>query len=363
MTCGTSEDLPHALGPPSGFPQEVVHAQRTCGSSLFLAAWTRGGDTRRVRGQRTGVSRRAESPASVCLTAAHGLAYAGTQDDARLAATALDVAVVQFEHVFGRRLPPGLLILSTTFSGDDAQRFAQTHGLGFAQSWLSPADTRAQVETVARRAMPDADAARIEGIVTQIEVQHLDTLRHELGHAQYRAAFWPDAARSPEIYGTPAPDWLDEASAVLLESDASRAARERHFFEAKRQSSPAIRPLAEFLTMAHPMTAQRRAMLQAQGGAQTASGVQVMTMRGPDADAAGMFYSQSLLFAEFLINTSPEPYILGTISAAAASGVNFTDWLADSGAQHGLPADVHALQAAWDAWCEARGTAASDPAG
>ena len=171
----------------------------------------------------------AEPPASFCLTTAHGLAYAGTQDDARLAATALDEAVVRFEHVFGRRLPPGLLVLSATFSGEDAQRFAQSHGLGFPQSWLSPADKRAQVETVMRRATPDADASRVAAVVSQIEAQHVDTVRHELGHAQYRAAFWPDTAPSQEVYGTPAPDWLDEASAVLLEGDASRAARERHF--------------------------------------------------------------------------------------------------------------------------------------
>lgn len=300
----------------------------------------------------------AEPPAAVCVAAAHGLAYADTRDDSRLAATALDSAVVQFEHVFGRRLTPGLLVLSSTFSGDDAQRFAKAHGLEFAQSWLSPADKRAQIEAVMRRATPDADAARIDSVASRIEAQHLDTLRHELGHAQYRAAFWPDAARSPDTYGTPAPDWLDEASAVLLEGDTSRAARERHFFQAWRQSSPAIRPLAEFLGMAHPVTAQQRALLQAQGGAQTASGVQVMTMQGAAADAAGMFYSQSLLFAEFLVDASPAPHTLGTISAAAAAGVDFTDWLADSGPQHGLPTDVSALQAAWDAWLEAR-----DPAG
>lgn len=131
----------------------------------------------------------ANVPAGVCVATTHGLAYAATQDDARLAATALDDAAVQFENVFGRALPRGLLVLSSTFSGDDAERFAQTHSLGFSQSWLSPADKRAQVETVMRRAMPDADETRIEGVLAQIEAQHVDMLRHELGHAQYRAAF------------------------------------------------------------------------------------------------------------------------------------------------------------------------------
>lgn len=305
----------------------------------------------------------AEPPAAVCLVAAHGLAYADTRDDARLAAAALDTATAHFAETFGRSLPPGLLVLSATFSGDEAWRFAQAHGLGFAQSWLSPADKRAQVETVMRRATPDLDAARIENVLSQVTAQHVDTLRHELGHAQYRAAFWPDAASSPDVYGTPAPDWLDEASAVSMEGSPGRTSRERQFIEAWRQRSPAIRPLAEFLTMAHPVTAQRRASLQAQGGTQTASGVQVMTMRGPDADASAMFYAQSLLFADFLIDASPDPHVLGTISAALADGVDFGDWLADHGARHGLPTDVTALQLAWDSWCDARATAASGSAG
>lgn len=305
----------------------------------------------------------ADPPAEVCVATTHGLAYAATPDDARSAATALDAAAVQFGNVFGQALPAGLLVLSSTFSGDDAQRFAQAHGLGFSQSWLSSADKRTQVEMVMRRAMPDADTARIESVVAQVEGQHVAMLRHELGHAQYRAAFWPHAERSEDEYGTPAPDWLDEASAVLMEGEPGRAARRDQFFEAWRQSSPAIRPLAEFLTMAHPMTAQRRAQLQARGGSQTASGVQVMTASGPDALASGMFYSQSLLFAEFLIDASSDPRILGTISAAVAGGVDFDTWLAGVGPQHGLPTDVAALQAAWDLWCEARGTVASGPAG
>lgn len=305
----------------------------------------------------------AEPPAEVCVATTHGLAYAATRDDARLAATALDAAAVQFENIFGRTLPSGVLVLSATFSGDDAEQFAQSHGLGFAQSWLSPADKRAQIEIVIRRTTPDADAARIETTLSQVEAQHVDSLRHELGHAQYRAAFWPHSARSPDEYGTPAPDWLDEASAVLMEGGPGRTSRERHFLEAWRQSSPAIRPLAEFLTMAHPVTAQKRALMQAQGGTQTASGVQVMTMRGPDAEASGMFYSQSLLFADFLIDASSDPHILGTISNAVASGVEFADWLADNGVQHGLPTDVATLQAAWNTWCDARGTAAPDAAG
>ena len=305
----------------------------------------------------------ADPPGAVCVAATHGLAYAGRQDDAELAAAALDVVAARFQQVFGRPPASGVLVLSSTFATEDGERFAQTHGLEFSQSWLSPGDKRAQVETAIRRAMPDAGPDRIEAIVSQVEARHVDTLRHELGHAQYRAAFWPHAQPDLAQYGTPAPDWLDEASAVLMEDEPGRAARERHFIDARRQSSPAIRPLAEFLAMAHPMTAARRAQLEAEAGTRTTSGIQVMVASGPDAPAMGMFYAQSLLFSDFLLDASGDPTILGTISTALADGVGFADWLADSGALHGLPADISTLQAAWDNWCETRDGAVVDPAG
>ncbi|MEN5115965.1 hypothetical protein ABE488_01320 [Luteimonas sp. TWI662] len=184
----------------------------------------------------------------------------------------------------------------------------------------------------------------------------------ELGHAQYRAAYWPDAEPVDGQYGTPAPDWLDEAAAVRMEGQAARAQYERSFFAALRTASPAILPLAQFLTQTHPVVAQRQALMQS-SRVQTQSGIQVMTMSGDGALSASLFYAQSMLFADFLEQTSRKPHILGTISEAIAGGVDFESWLADTGAAHGLPSDIAALQTAWDTWCTTHPGGAHAPAG
>lgn len=301
-------------------------------------------------------------PAPVCLATAHGLAYADTQADAQMAAEAIEGAVTQFIAAFGRALPPGMLVLSSTFEGDQATRFARDHSLGFWQVWLSPADKRAQVEAVMRRTDPNPDANRVAKVLGHLQAQHLNTLRHELGHAQYRAAYWPNAESVDGQYGTPAPDWLDEAAAVRMEGEAARTQYEHSFFAALRTASPAILPLAQFLAQTHPVVAQRQALMQS-SGVQTQSGIQVMTMSGDGALAAGLFYAQSMLFADFLEQTSRQPHILGTISEAIAAGADFESWLADTGAAHGLPSDIAALQTAWDAWCTAHPGGAHAPAG
>ncbi|KLI99098.1 hypothetical protein WQ56_13195 [Luteimonas sp. FCS-9] len=291
-----------------------------------------------------------------------GLAYADTEADAQMAAEAIQSAATQFSSAFGRALAPGMLVLSATFDDEQAQRFARDHNLGFWQVWLSPADKRAQVETVMRRANPNPDADRVAQVLGHLQAQHLNTLRHELGHAQYRAAYWPDAESVDGQYGTPAPDWLEEAAAVRMEGDAARAQYERNFFAALRTESPAVLPLAQFLAHTHPVVAQRQALMQS-SGVQTPSGIQVMTMSGDGARAASLFYSQSMLFADFLDQTSIQPHILGAISDAIAAGADFESWLADTGAVYGLPGDIAALQTAWDAWCTARAGGAHEAAG
>ncbi|UNK43378.1 hypothetical protein MNO14_04640 [Luteimonas sp. S4-F44] len=304
----------------------------------------------------------AAPPAPVCLATAHGLAYADTQADAQMAAEAIESATAQFRGTFGRTLPPGMLVLSSTFDGDQAKRFARDHNLGFWQVWLSPADKRAQVEAVMRRANPNPDADRVAQVLGHLQAQHLNALRHELGHAQYRAAYWADAESVDGQYGTPAPDWLDEAAAVRMEGQAARAQYEHSFFTALRTASPAILPLAQFLAQTHPIVAQRQALMQS-SGVQTPSGIQVMTMSGDGALAAGLFYAQSMLFADFLEQSSPQPHILGAISEAIAAGADFESWLADTGAAYGLPGDIAGLQTAWDAWCMAHPGGAHAPAG
>lgn len=305
----------------------------------------------------TACSAVSDAPALTCRTTAHGWAYADRDEDAQQAASALESAAATFEQYFSRKAPAGALVLSTTFDRAAADRFSETHGLGYALSWLPPEAKRAKVEQMMRRAMPDADEDKIQRTLDQLDRHHEDTLRHELGHALYGAAFWPNVETAPaERYGSPAPDWLDESAALLMEGAGLRQQRESAFLDALRQQSRHIAPLEDFIAMDHPLTAQTKDRLMAQGGQQTQSGIQVMVMASTGDDAArfAVFYGQSLAFADFLIDTSQDPRILGTISTAVAEGADFNDWLADAGPRHGLPGALPALQSAWDAWYQDR---------
>ncbi|MGY0632586.1 hypothetical protein [Luteimonas sp. A478] len=306
----------------------------------------------------------ADPPATVCRAAVHGWAYAPDEASAARAAEALDAAASDFQRHLGRIPPRGALVLSKSFDQEASTRFSEEFGLGYVQVWLDAAVQRAMLERTLRQAMPDIDDAKLEAVLdTQGGEGHANTLRHELGHSMFAATFWPqDQAAPEERYGSPAPDWLDEAAAMLMEADLYRGRHEAAFLEVLRTTPEHISPVSEFVQMEHPMTADARAALLAGGGQESDSGVQVMASSGPDSTRVTRFYGQSIMFANFLIESSRDTGILGPISAALAEGSTFAGWLENSGPQHGLPASIERLETAWDAWCQRRlaqvGTAA-----
>lgn len=306
----------------------------------------------------------ADPPAPVCRAAVHGWAYAPDEASAGRAAEALDAAAADFQRYLGRIPPRGALVLSQDFDQEASVRFSEEFGLDYVQVWLDAAGQRAMLEKTLRQAMPDIDDAKLKAVLdNQAGEGHDSTLRHELGHSMFAATFWPQDQAAPELrYGSPAPDWLDEAVAILMEAELYRGRHEAAFLEVLRTSPGDIPPVSEFLQMEHPMTGDARSALLAGGGRESDSGVQVMVSSGPGSTRVTRFYGQSIMFASFLIESSGDTGILGPISASLAEGGTFAGWLANFGPQHGLPASIERLEAAWDAWCERRlaqiGTAA-----
>lgn len=287
-------------------------------------------------------------PAPACIASAQGLAYADTDEEAAGAARAQAGAAVQFEAYFGD-VPAGLVVLSTSYDPEDARRFATAHGLAYAQVWLSASAKQAMTARAMRRA--GLDTARIRRATAGMADQHENSLRHEVGHAMYAARFWPgsDEAASEPRYGSPAPDWLDEVAAILMESAKSQGARASQYLQALRSSPRDIPPLSQFLQMEHPVREPALAR-QLERGARTDSGVKMMVSREADLLAAASFYGQSLLVGMFLIETADDPRVLATISTAIADGLAFADWITEHGASHDLPDSLAALQAAWEDW-------------
>lgn len=286
-------------------------------------------------------------PAPVCVATPYGLAYADTEDEANIAAGALRDTGERFALHFGSA-PPGALILSTTLDPVVAREFAKSHGLDYAQVWLPAKAKRRMMERAMRQA--GLDRGRIDAGLARTADQDEVTLRHEVGHAMYAALYWPDAFGSLEQrYGTPAPDWLDEAVAILMETPASQAHHLASFIDAARRTT--IPDLAEFLEAEHPVRSAGLARALARGP-KSQSGVQMTVASGGGFPGLETFYGQSLLLGLFLGETSGDPTILAPISAAIANGATFEQWLAQDGPRYRLPATVAGLQAEWDAWLQ-----------
>ena len=221
----------------------------------------------------------------------------------------------------------------------------------------------AQRAALLKQALAKASASRPLTADPGIEA---GSVAHEMGHLLFNSYF--DGAERASTdgmvrYGSRAPDWLDEAAAVALENDAltrRRYASARTAFEADGKAL-AI-PLQTYLTMEHPSLRAAQAM-RGRGG----EGAKATMLSGDEAqaflEASGgdpeVFYRQSRLFIDYLVETSGDPRILYAIAQAYRDGGDLAGWLAKSGGVNGLPTTLEALDTEFEAWTRAK--LANDP--
>ncbi|PBJ82671.1 hypothetical protein CMZ84_11060 [Lysobacteraceae bacterium NML93-0399] len=290
-----------------------------------------------------------QPPAAACVATAHGLAYADTPEEAETASRALGEASQRYAGIFGRA-PIGMLVLSTSLDPVVAKDFAKANDLEFAQVWLPAKAKRAMTERAMRQAR--FDRARINQALARMSDDDEVTLRHEVGHAMYAAMYWPDATGTlQDRYGTPAPDWMDEAAAIAMEPPESQARHLAAFIDVAKRRPRDVPDLATFLSAEHPVRSAGLARALARGP-KSDSGVQMMVSNGQSFPGIETFYGQSLLTALFLTETSGNPQILATISRAVADGLDFDAWLARDGAANNLPSTIGALQPVWHDWLQ-----------
>ncbi|MFK0298250.1 hypothetical protein ACIQTU_03430 [Brevundimonas sp. NPDC090276] len=318
------------------------------------------------------------APELSCAVAGRGVALAGTPEEAERLAGYAKAGEARFTARFGRDIAP-YAVLSTPPAPDRAALRAA--GFAHVLPWPAPRAfdeaARRSVEQGTRRfaASQNMSPAQTEEVVARALSQIPDAkaqaaldagmVPHELGHLWFTAAFWPkrletDANAAPH-YGGPGPDWLDEAAAVVLEDDPT-AAQRRDQFRAlmKGEVVPAVGPvegrallldLPGLLSREHPGLA--RAVAAAPEVVSSSGGVGVgvsFTPAGAGARPAALervFYIQSRVFADYLIQTSGRPTILADIAAALADGRSFEAWLANEGAARGLPPSLADLQRGW----------------
>lgn len=284
-------------------------------------------------------------------------------------------AAQDFQRLFGA-MPPATIIVPSGTVSTDVQSRLTANGYEVTLPWISPADRASMRQQMIRRqveeqmanqpkalqdaAMAAALAATQTATQTQDETIDLAAMSHELGHMWFINQYQGTGQKQTgHAYGGWAPDWMDEAAAVALETEALKVRRRAKFTQMDDQRRI---PLVEFLSMDHPSAKAAQDMSErmraTQSGSKTSS--RAILLSGQEAkdfiaasggDRAADFYAQTLVFTDYLENRSATVDILSRIAASLAQGLQFEAWLAKNDV--GLPTNLTALDADWSAYTAA----------
>jgi hypothetical protein len=310
----------------------------------------------------------------VCVATPHGAAFAPDRQRAVQLAAFATTGEQRFETHFGRPATPYVVYEVV----DQPQaRAANTalRDLGFNRvlGWMSRAaqqelQTRGIREGVVERMKADGKPQSMIDQVVERRLSRLDAdiaareasvLPHELVHQLYVEAGWPGVPgdRSGH-YAGPGPDWMDELSAILAETEESANARRALFKDLYSNSKPELYgtlaqadllDLSVLLDQVHPVHARDQAAAQPVKRTEgVAMNVQVMA-RGAIAPTI-LFYVKDRMVADFLIAQSGDPAIFGSILDGFRRGQTFDAWLATEGRARGLAPDRAGLDRQWRGW-------------
>ncbi len=319
-----------------------------------------------------------------CLKSEAGIVI-GTPGSTAAYTGGMDRAAARFEEYFGVPAPQAAVVLGEIVDAGIRSELRSLYPV--VLPWLTIKDREtmvaAGVRAQVRRQRPDIDDAALEAIVKRSveasmsasggvsEGLHQGVFAHELGHLYFIRSFWPEdnldvtQVTPGEVtrYAGPAPDWLDEMAAVLMENDALTNRREEGLKSAKAADDDyhALWSLDEYFTMQHPafeqarrLIAQRQATAEgrARGGVVMLSGDQLD--RRDDGRSPATFYAQSRGFADFLIDQTGDKQIFADIARHIAAGGDMDSWLTAQGAALGLPLSTHDLERQFKAWLDTR---------
>ena len=306
------------------------------------------------------------APQYACAQGRTGIALATTQEGADLLLARAEAAEPRFRQHFGQDPAPYLVLY---FEEDPPRDALYEAGFETMLPWPSPV----RLGELMTAALRQNALARVEGggplsedaeatlrlqtaaMLALLDEKQGGVVSHELGHIWYTAAFWRDRSAG-DGYATPAPDWLDEAAAVLTEGDELGANRRQLFAEGWAALTPenlsahaAIGDLTHFLQRPHPQQTR-----ETPANDSTAAGPARVTVRsGPNDREA--YYNQVRVFADYLIVRTGDEAIFFDVSRALADGMDFEGWLASQTRYPSLPRTVPELQADWASWIDGGG--------
>lgn len=313
-------------------------------------------------GGRCAVALEAAPGYTACAEGRLGLALSDTQAEAeRLLAEAAG-GEPRFRAHFGQDPSPYVVLL---FESEPPVEALKAAGFPTVLAWPSVAFTaglftegfrRNEIAQSGAPLSPEAEArvqAQSARMVADLEARRSDVVTHELGHLWFEAVFWRESGIPSDGYGTGAPDWLDETSAILTEADGGLHNRRFGFSLGWAAKSPedraaprAIGDLKHFLERRHPsQTNDPELEASSQSGSVTVS---VSTSVGGE----DYFDQQARVFADYMLDRSGNPAIFSEITRSLAAGATFESWLASQTGSPDLPSTVAALQSDWAAWVD-----------
>lgn len=288
----------------------------------------------------------------------------------------MEDAAQRYERHFGVAPNPGIVISGDAIEAVDLAELIRKDGYQAVIPWISNADklrlAEYNIRSQIREQVPDISEERLERSVkaslASMTAQQGDSnqetedgaLAHELSHMWFISQYWPEdfaPGNTPATYGGPGADWLDEMAAVLSENDYLTKRRWKHFSEiAVFDNINGFYPLTDFFTMAHPMAQKREPRADA---ADDSIEIQVKVMtRDEIANMEGrdptIFYTQSRVFADFMIETSGNERIFADITTHLIANGSMETWLNEEGKKQSLPTSVTQLNNIWQDWLKKR---------
>lgn len=328
----------------------------------------------------------ATMPGKSCVATEHGVAVADTPEEAERLASYARTGEARFKANFGSDVPSYAVVASPPTPNRSTIRAA---GFEHVLAWPSGAAferaTREGVERAARgfaasqgMTAEQADQVVATAIANQPDARFraamdASMVPHELGHLWYTSTFWPEdrgyVEGSRPHYGGPGPDWLDEAAGIVMEEQTTADQRRNDFRSLMRGETvaslgrvdgrPILLDVIRLVSRQHPgLEAGMQPSPQAAASARANGGVGVSYTpagAGPAARPGAMvnvFYIQTRVFTDYLIQKSGRSDIIAVITRAVAAGGTFEAWLARDGAALGLPATLADLQSDWQRYAE-----------
>ncbi|GAK34147.1 hypothetical protein JCM17846_28200 [Iodidimonas nitroreducens] len=195
----------------------------------------------------------------------------------------------------------------------------------------------------------DQDADGDTGPTKNAEKRHAiaaETLAHEVGHNLFGVVIWDEARlETASAYGSGAPDWLDEAAAILMEGDVLNAQRRRAFVKMIEDGIDFI-PLDTFLIMHHPVLKR----IEREHGTpepNTPFNVSNSPEATPDASSNETlnFYTQTRGFIDYLLARTSNERVFLEIASHLKAGGTMASWLetGETALKSNLPTTIAAL--------------------